>query len=375
MKRRRKAPVRAYYVISLICLIVLFIGYGFIFNLSEKRKEGKEVKTISLVDESENLSGKYNKLFAKLMSYFNIFFKETFKEYDENGMFEYKMDDDLNGGIVAVESGVVTSIDNIELYSNSDYDASELYKTTVLLASNRKRDFFTIVSGYDIASRLGISAKDLKTEANKVNEKYKITIYHTHATEAYNNCSKTNFRSENDKENVVCIGNIISENLENNGINTIHLVEHNDMPSYNKSYINSKKLVTNNLDKTKKNIIIDIHRDGADAESNYEKLLESVTRLKMNDRYIATYAIIIGGANENLDELKIIANTVKSVSDELYPGLCRGIIIREGAYFNQNISEYAMLLEVGCHLNTLDEAKVTSDYLSEILCKSFLKLN
>lgn len=375
MRRKVKTQVKAYYIISIICLVVLFAGYGFIFNLSEKSKEGKDVKTISLVAEDEKITEKYNKLFAKFMSYFNIFFKETFEEYDDNGLFDDHYDDKLYGSLTSVESGTITSLDNIDLCLNSDYSMDEYCKSTVLVSSNLKENFFTVVGGYDIASRLGITPKQFKQDVSTVNQNYKVIVYHTHATEAYNDKSDTNFRTNNNNENVVKIGSIISDNLNNNGIAVTHLKEQNDYPSYNKSYSNSKQLVLANMVSDKKNIIIDVHRDGADAESNYEKILESVARVKMNDRTIATFSIIVGGRNENKDKLVEFANLIKSVSDELYPGLCRGVVVRDGGCFNQNLSDYALLLEVGCHLNTFEESEKTSFYLSEILCKSFLKLD
>lgn len=375
MRRRKRSSVRVYYVIAIICLVILFTGYRYVYNLSEIRKGNQEVETISLVDKSGEIAQKYNKLFAKIMSYFNVFFKETFKEYDENGMFDSNSNINLGSNIPKVESGEGTNLDNIEVYKNSDDSNNELLKATVLLANERKNEFFTVTEMFNIASRLSNSIRDLKKYSEEVNKNMNIILFHTHGTEAYKEFAKKNYRSDNVKNNIVGIGGIIAKNLKNYGLNINHLTEYNDIPSYNLSYANSKKLVTKHLDAKKKNLIIDIHRDGADAESDYEKILESATRVKINNEYIATFSIIIGGENENIEDLKKIANTVKSVSDDLYPGLCRGVVIRDGAYFNQNISDYALLVEVGSNLNTIDEAKTTADFLSEILCNAIVKIN
>ncbi len=375
MRRRKRSSVKVYYVIAIVCLVILFTGYRYVYNLSEVRKGNQEVETISLVDKSEEIAQKYNKLFAKIMSYFNVFFKETFKEYDENGMFDNNSNINLGSNLQSVESGEVTNLDNIEVYKNSENSNDELYKATILLANDRKNEFFTVSEMFNIASRLSNSVRDLKKYSDEVNKKMNIILFHTHGTEAYKENVKKNYRSENVKNNIVGIGSIIAKNLINYGLEITHLKDYNDLPSYNLSYANSKKLVTKNLDPQKKNLIIDIHRDGADAESDYEKILESATRVKINNEYIATFSIIIGGENANIEDLKKIANTVKSVSDSLYPGLCRGVVIRDGAYFNQNISDYALLLEVGSNLNTVDEAKITADFLSEILCNAIVKIN
>jgi len=81
MKRRRKNKSgRSFYmVMSILCLTALFLGYSFVYNLSEERKTGKDITTISI---KYNASGKEDDLstFDRVMSYFNIFLEKTFKE-------------------------------------------------------------------------------------------------------------------------------------------------------------------------------------------------------------------------------------------------------------------------------------------------------
>lgn len=376
MGKRKKASVKIYYIVSIFCLVVLFIGYNFFSDLADKRKKEQEIKTISLIDENGEIVERYNRVFAKIMSYFNIFFKETYDDYEENGLFNKPIKKHvatLNTSLVTVQSDEPITLDNIDIYRYTENLNNEFSKK-ILLADDRKDNFFVFNGGLNLASNIGYSSKDIKEKSRKFNEKYSVVIYHSHATEAYNNCPKTNFRSSKDNENVVAIGANISKNLNNNGITVLHLKNHNDVPSYSKSYPNSRKLVADYLKKDKNNIIIDIHRDGADAESNYEKLLANVTRIKINDTQMATFSIVVGSANKNVDKLKKFANYIKKKSDELYPNLCRGIIVRNGGRYNQDTSDYAILLEIGCHLNTFEEAKRTSEYLSEVLCKAFCEL-
>ncbi|HAQ40617.1 MAG TPA: hypothetical protein DCM73_07150 [Clostridiales bacterium] len=51
----------------------------------------------------------------------------------------------------------------------------------------------------------------------------------------------------------------------------------------------------------------------------------------------------------------------------MYPGLFRDIIVRPGAYFNQYLSDYALLIEIGSTLNNVDEVNYSAELLSEIL--------
>jgi len=83
MKRRRKnkGGKSFYMVMSILCLTALFLGYSFVYNLSEERKSGKEVTTISINYNTDKVNDN-NELstFDKIMSYFNIFLEKTFKE-------------------------------------------------------------------------------------------------------------------------------------------------------------------------------------------------------------------------------------------------------------------------------------------------------
>ena len=50
----------------------------------------------------------------------------------------------------------------------------------------------------------------------------------------------------------------------------------------------------------------------------------------------------------------------------MYPGLFEPILILDGKY-NQEISDFATLLEVGTDENTIDEAKNSMEFFSNVL--------
>lgn len=370
--KRRRSSVATYYLIAIVCLMILFTGYKYVHKLALERKEKQQVQTIFLLDKNEEIKQRYNEIFKKIISYFNVFFKETFEENDDDS-FDYD------------KNVIIAGTKSLEDKNYIDFDKIELYKSTgnpnqgeavnVVLTEEMKNSFFKVYDTATVASRLSNTIRDFKKYSSEINEKMKITLLHTHATEAYKENSKSKYRSEDEKLNIVGIGAIIAQDLKNCGLNINHLKDYNDLPSYNLAYANAKKLINKNLDKEKKNLVIDLHRDGADAESSYEKVLESITRVKINDEYIATFSLIIGNKNKNVEELKRIANIVKSISDELYPGLCRGISLRDDAYFNQNLSDYSLLIEMGSHLNSYEEVKITADFVSEILYNAILEIN
>jgi stage II sporulation protein P len=352
--------------------MILFTGYKYVHRLAQERKEKQQAQTIFLLDENEESKQRYNNIFKKIISYFNVFFKETFEENDDDS-FNYDKSV-LVASAKGLEDKNYIEFDNIELYKAAG-NANQGEKVNLTLTDEMRNGFFKVYDTATAASRLSSTIRDFKKYSSEINEKMKITLFHTHASEAFNEKSKNKYRSEDESLNIVGIGDIIAQNLENCGLNISHLKDYNDLPSYNLAYANAKKLIKENLDKSKKNLIIDLHRDGADASSSYEKILEAITRVKINDEYIATFSLVIGNKNKNIEDLKKIANIVKSMSDELYPGLCRGISLRDDAYFNQALGDYSLLIEMGSHLNSYDEVKITADFVSEILYNAILEIN
>lgn len=383
MKRRRrnKGGTKFYMVMSVLCLAILFIGYSYVYNMAEKRKEGQDVTTISINYNGEDENGEQLSALDKMMSYFNIFLEKTFNENaeedtDENKDSEEKEreeTDSQNSSIVETddeEREVFKTIDSkvenekiLEIYDESKETTQDAAKT-VYLANNRKEDFFKIVESTTSRSS---GPRDLFLDAASINENLNLIIYHTHGTESFQPDEGNNYRTLDESKNVTGIGNIVAANLEGNGINLTHLQEYNDYPDYNSSYANSNYAVSQILSNSKKNVLIDIHRDGAEENSQYEAVLSQVKTTYINDRAAATCTLVVGDKNGNYEQVKQTADKFYAIAEEMYPGLFRKIIVRPGAYFNQYLSNQSMLIEIGSSLNTLDEARYSADLVSQVL--------
>ena len=84
MKRRRKnkGGTKFYMAMSVLCLAILFIGYSYVYNLSEERKSGQEITTISInYNADKNVTDDKPSALDKVMSYFNIFLEKTFYQH------------------------------------------------------------------------------------------------------------------------------------------------------------------------------------------------------------------------------------------------------------------------------------------------------
>ncbi|MDF2616846.1 MAG: spoIIP [Sedimentibacter sp.] len=391
MKRRRrnKGGTKFYMVMSVLCLAILFVGYSYVYNMSEKRKEGQEVTTISINYNGEDENGEQLSALDKMMSYFNIFLEKTFNENtegddenkdskdekgDENSSQDSKVvetNDDEEKEVFKTIDSKAESEKPLEIYDENKDNTEDAAKT-VYLANNRKEDFFKIVESTTSRSS---GPRDLFLDAASINENLNLIIYHTHGTESYHPDEGNNFRSLDESKNVTGIGNIVAANLEGNGINLTHLQEYNDYPDYNSSYANSSYAVSQILSNSKKNVLIDIHRDGAEENSQYEAVLSQVKTTYINDRAAATCTLVVGDKNGNYEQIKQTADKLYAIADEMYPGLFRKIIVRPGAYFNQYLSDQSMLIEIGSSLNTLDEAQYSADLVSQVLLEYIDEIN
>ncbi len=370
MKRRRrnKNGTKFYMGMSILCLTVLFLGYSYVYSLSEKRKSGQDITTISISyngdEEKENKEDNMNAI-DKIMSYFNIFLEKTFKESEDTSRLKE------NGGQKTED--VFKDMDGKEKTEPEEDKEPEIYEEDndshiadkkVYLADNRQENFFRVIESPTYRSS---APRNTNFDAASVNEKLNIVLFDTHGTEAYLPHEEGNFRTQDERYNVMGLGGKIAANLQGYGLNASHLKDYNDYPDYNSSYANSSHAVKQVLSDSKKNLVIDVHRDGAEENSNYEHMLSKVKTVKINDKTAATCTLVIGDKNGNYEELKKNAQLLYEKAQEMYPGLFRDIIVRPGAYFNQYLSDYALLIEIGSTLNNVDEVNYSAELLSEIL--------
>ncbi len=364
MKRRRKNKSgRSFYmVLSILCLTALFLGYSFVYNLSEERKTGKDITTISVKYKAGGKEDETN-TFEKFMSYFNIFLEKTFKEKksDNADIIENIEPQSHKYEFFKISASQVPKED-LEIFKEGSYEP--VPNDEVYLADDRRESFFKVVQ---TTSRSSSSRRKLFLKTAPELGDLNIVLFHTHGSEAFQSSYDENYRSLDEKLNILGIGAKISNNLLNKGIKNTHLKDYNDYPDYKASYANSNYAVRQILSGSKKNVLIDLHRDGAEENSSYEAVLSEVKTREINGKNAATCTLVVGNKNQNAGALKENAGKLYDIAYEMYPGLFRKIIIREGAYFNQYLSDYSLLIELGCTLNTYEEIEYTADLLTEIL--------
>lgn len=214
-------------------------------------------------------------------------------------------------------------------------------------------------------SEVEIEEEQLKNLQVKLNKS--LLIYHTHASESYRANQKYEtyefYKTLDDNYNVISLGKHLKQILVNDGFLVEHDSKHYDLPSVKGAYDRSKEGVEYKISQNSNFcMILDLHRD---AISEVEHKADMI---KYNGKEMALLRFVIGIDLTDPDwmyDLKL-AIEIQNKANEIYPGLFKPILIRETDY-NQNVSKYAMLLEVGENCNTLEQAKNSVEAFAEIL--------
>lgn len=219
---------------------------------------------------------------------------------------------------------------------------------------------------------------EMPFKVEKYSDSPQILIMHTHATESYQNYPELFYdpeyscRDTDVSKNMVSVGRIIAEKLNNLGYNTLHDATLHDYPSYNDSYSRSKATVEKYLAEYPSiKVVLDVHRDAIERNDG--------TRIKpvvtINGKRYAQVMIISGADNGYLNMPNYIKNLrfashFQNAMESLYPGFTRPILFDYRNY-NQQLTTGSLLIEVGGHANTLEEAQNSAQLIAYSLAKVF----
>lgn len=189
-----------------------------------------------------------------------------------------------------------------------------------------------------------------------------VLIFHSHATEAYTMDGadiyeeSDSYRTLDTEYNVVRVGAEMAAIFEGAGIGVIHDTTLYDYPSYNQAYKRSGAAVEQWLKEYPTlRLIIDVHRDALTANDGtlYKTVAGTVEECAQVMMVIGTDGG--GAAHPNWRvNLALAVGLQKAMADK-WATLARPIVLRTST-FNQNLSTGQILLEVGTHGNTLQEA-------------------
>lgn len=201
-----------------------------------------------------------------------------------------------------------------------------------------------------------------------------VAIYHTHSSESYlPNTGRE--RTQGTPGGVISVGEELAKNLwEVYGIPVVHNRTIHDYPTWRLSYVNAAETAENLVKSYPKlRMVIDLHRDAA---RSGEKL--SNYTMFSDGQNVARVTMIVGSDKLGLPhplwrENLRFAREFHDIMEELYPGLSRGVRLREDGRWNQHVHPHAVIFEVGEVHNSEEEAKAAAERLARVIYETLVR--
>jgi stage II sporulation protein P len=206
---------------------------------------------------------------------------------------------------------------------------------------------------------------NLTTEGRNV-----VLIYHTHNTESWLphiENAKVPDEAYHSKVNITMVGQRLGEELEKRGIgtqvDTTDIVQKlkDEGQTWSYSYRKSKEVVQEVLAQEKDvQFMFDLHRDAHRRDK---------TLIEIEGKNYARTFFVIGARNAQYEKNLAFAEKFHSMLERAYPGLSRGVIVKNdgNGEYNQSLSENNIVIEVGGVDNTLEESYRTAEALADVI--------
>lgn len=352
-----------------VCIILaMYIGINFIFNILDNVPKTFAAKVVE-----ENINTK--NVYAKNEININTLERELGLEFLKVKEYELPQssNDEPQKNVKNLEQEkqiVQDSNDEKEILAKyietsgiKTWDRPQSYNV-VQNSSGKVLVGNTYITNY---SKLKLNLTELsKVSKFPINNETKILIVHTHTSEAYSEAGKdANFRTLDDNKNIVSVGNVLTENLLIKNFKVNHIKTKHDTPSYNGAYKACLKSVQEEFNKSKYDIVLDVHRDALSGNLNYRPTTE------INGESAAKLMFVVGTnacglSHDNWMENLKLALLIQNTANSMYPGLFRDLNLSKSRY-NQHVCDGALIVEVGATGNTLDEVWTAMKYLANVI--------
>ena len=195
-----------------------------------------------------------------------------------------------------------------------------------------------------------------------------VYIYNTHDTEKYYLPFISDYSIT---PSVKTASLILKDYLNDYGIESViqtksinNYLKKNNL-DYKGCYEASRHYMLSEMKKYNFKILLDIHRDSVKRKYTlYEK----------DDKRYAKIMFVLTTKHKNYKKNERFANYLNNYFNSKYKGLSRGIMKRKDVIFNQDLSNNAILIELGGIDNTIEEINNTLKVLS-IALKDYIKEN
>lgn len=199
-----------------------------------------------------------------------------------------------------------------------------------------------------------------------------VLILHTHATESYTPEpgleyeQSADYHTLDERCNMLRVGDVLAEVLEEGGLTVLHDRTIHDYPSYSGSYDSAEETVEAILAEYPTiSLVLDIHRDAVETEDG--QLGTTVT----TESGEAAQIMMLMGCDEYNEfpfwrDSLAIALKLCAQAQRIAPGICRSVELSAMRY-NEQLCPGFLLVEIGAAGNTLSEALTSARILGNAI--------
>lgn len=214
---------------------------------------------------------------------------------------------------------------------------------------------------------------------SKITDEPLVLIVHTHGTESFAPEGEVSVkpgpsRSSDPESNMIAVGKVMSDLLNESGIPTLHCETMHDLESYRASYDLCADTIREYLAEYPSiKYVFDVHRDAVVRQNG--DIVKPVCNINGS---LSAQVMLLVGTNEkgadhpDWEDNLTVAAKLQSKLIGKYRNFARPINIR-GASFNEQFTKGSLLIEIGSSGNTLSEAKYAARLLTYQIAEMILE--
>ncbi|MGN0596520.1 MAG: stage II sporulation protein P [Ruminiclostridium sp.] len=283
---------------------------------------------------------------------------------------------------ILISQNISDEREDLSVFSNI---SGSIVKTTY--KPNAGENFLNLKDGGQVRNCTDLSNEFVQAEMEKTPDfsisldgTPQVLIMHTHTSESYEIKEKDYYdeeytcRSADPENSVVAVGTAIAEQLAAAGIAVIHDGTVHDS-TYTGAYERSEATVKSILEKYPSiKVVLDIHRDAIEEFDGSH--VAAVTEINGKE---AAQIMIISAADDgtygipNYLENFHFACALQNKIESDYSGLTRPVLFQYCQY-NQHLTTGSLLIEVGSHGNTVEQAVYTGELIGKSIAEQLLAM-
>lgn len=203
-----------------------------------------------------------------------------------------------------------------------------------------------------------------------------VLLYSTHSTESYTPEGEAykpsgDYRTLDRSYNMLSIGQALEENLQTQGFTVLRDDAVHDSPSYNYAYSHARKSAAALLNENPTvELVLDLHRDAVETRTGQLRPLAPGSTVPTAQIMLVVGTDGSGLKHDNWEKNLSLALKLHTILEEISPGIMRPLSIR-AQRFNQDLSDGALLVEIGAAGNSRAEALAAAKILGTAIGELF----